>query len=82
MDIGIPKQRRPFDYRVGLTPMGVEILTGLGHRVYVERDAGQGSGFEDERVHPRRRADRLQPRGGLRPGGDDPLCFTAYDAGV
>ena len=49
MDIGIPKQRRPFDYRVGLTPMGVEILTGLGHRVYVERDAGQGSGFEDER---------------------------------
>jgi len=49
MDIGIPKQRRPFDYRVGLTPMGVEILTGLGHRVYIERDAGQGSGFEDER---------------------------------
>ncbi|OQA46254.1 MAG: Alanine dehydrogenase [Chloroflexi bacterium ADurb.Bin325] len=49
MDIGIPKQRRPFDYRAGLTPMGVEILTGLGHRVYVERDAGLGSGFEDER---------------------------------
>lgn len=49
MDIGIPKQRRPYDYRAGLTPMGVEILTGLGHRVYVERDAGQGSGFEDER---------------------------------
>ena len=49
MDIGIPKQKRPFDYRVGLTPMGVEILTGLGHRVYVERGAGQGSGFDDER---------------------------------
>lgn len=48
MDIGIPKQRRPFDYRVGLTPMGVEILTQHGHRVYVERDAGQGSGFSDE----------------------------------
>jgi alanine dehydrogenase len=32
MDIGIPKQKRPFDYRVGLTPMGVEILTGLEHR--------------------------------------------------
>lgn len=48
MDIGIPKQRRPFDYRAGLTPMGVEILTHLGHRVYVERDAGQGSGFDDE----------------------------------
>jgi alanine dehydrogenase len=49
MDIGVPKQKRPFDYRAGLTPMGVEILTRQGHRVYVERDAGQGSGFEDER---------------------------------
>lgn len=49
MDIGIPKQKRPFDYRVGLTPMGVEILTRLGHRVYVEHDAGQGSGFDDDR---------------------------------
>lgn len=48
MDIGIPKQKRPFDYRAGLTPMGVEILTQQGHRVYVERDAGQGSGFDDE----------------------------------
>ncbi len=49
MDIGIPKQKRPFDYRVGLTPMGVEILTGMGHRCYVENGAGQGSGFDDER---------------------------------
>ncbi|OIO90091.1 MAG: alanine dehydrogenase [Anaerolineae bacterium CG2_30_64_16] len=49
MDIGIPRQKRPFDYRVGLTPMGVEILTGLGHRCYVESGAGQGSGFDDER---------------------------------
>ena len=44
-----PQTKAPFDYRVGLTPMGVEILTGLGHRCYVERDAGQGSGFDDER---------------------------------
>ena len=49
MDFGIPKQKRPFDYRVGMTPMGVEVLTRQGHRVYVEHDAGQGSGFEDER---------------------------------
>src|SRR5512135_1398425 len=49
MDIGIPKQKRPFDYRAGLTPMGVEILTRGGHRCYVENGAGQGSGFEDER---------------------------------
>jgi alanine dehydrogenase len=49
MDFGIPKQKRPFDYRVGMTPMGVEVLTRQSHRVYVEHDAGQGSGFEDER---------------------------------
>ncbi len=49
MDIGIPKQKRPFDFRAGLTPMGVEILTRMGHRVYVERDAGTGSGFDDDR---------------------------------
>ena len=43
MDIGIPKQSRPFDYRVGLTPMGVEILTQLGHRCLrrARRRAGQ-----------------------------------------
>lgn len=49
MDFGIPKQRRPFDYRVGMTPMGVAVLTQQGHRVYVEAAAGQGSGFDDER---------------------------------
>ena len=49
MDIGIPKQKRPFDYRVGLTPIGVRILTEHGHRCYVETNAGQGTGFDDER---------------------------------
>lgn len=49
MDFGIPKQKRPYDYRVGMTPMGVEVLTQQGHRVYVEHEAGKGSGFEDER---------------------------------
>jgi len=49
MDFGIPKQKRPYDYRVGMTPMGVEVLTQQGHRVYVEHGAGQGSGFDDER---------------------------------
>jgi alanine dehydrogenase len=49
MDIGVPRQKRPFDYRVGTTPMGVKILTEMGHRCYVETKAGQGSGFDDER---------------------------------
>jgi alanine dehydrogenase len=47
MNIGIPKERRPFEYRVGMTPAGVQMLTQQGHKVYVERDAGLGSGFSD-----------------------------------
>lgn len=47
MNIGIPKERRPFEYRVGLSPAGVEILTQSGHQVYVEHEAGIGAGFDD-----------------------------------
>jgi len=47
MNIGIPKERRPFEYRVGLSPAGVEILTQYGHHVYVEHEAGVGAGFSD-----------------------------------
>ncbi len=47
MYIGIPKERRPFEYRVGLPPAGVEILTQKGHQVYVEHEAGVGAGFSD-----------------------------------
>ena len=47
MNIGIPKERRPFEFRVGLSPAGVEILTQQGHKVYVEHEAGVGAGFDD-----------------------------------
>lgn len=47
MIVGIPKETRPFEYRVGLNPAGVEILVQHGHQVYVERDAGVGAGFKD-----------------------------------
>lgn len=47
MNIGIPKERRPFEFRVGLSPAGVEILTQQGHKVYVEHEAGIGAGFDD-----------------------------------
>ena len=47
MNIGIPLERRPFEYRVGLSPAGVEILAQKGHTIYVEHDAGKGSGFTD-----------------------------------
>jgi len=47
MNIGIPKEQRPFEFRVGMTPAGVEALTKLGHPCYVEHEAGLGAGFSD-----------------------------------
>jgi len=47
MNIGIPRERRPFEFRVGLSPAGVEMLTQSGHKVFVEHDAGVGAGFSD-----------------------------------
>ncbi len=48
MNIGIPKERRPSEYRVGLSPAGVELLTQAGHACYVEQAAGAGAGFSDQ----------------------------------
>lgn len=47
MNIGIPKERRPFEFRVGLSPAGVDILCAHGHTIFVEHDAGVGAGFHD-----------------------------------
>ncbi|MET0625811.1 MAG: alanine dehydrogenase [Pyrinomonadaceae bacterium] len=47
MIVGLPKEIKDNEYRVGLTPAGVRALTEAGHRVVVERSAGEGSGFED-----------------------------------
>lgn len=47
MNICIPKERRDSEYRVGLTPAGVQLLTADGHDLFVEHEAGLGSGFQD-----------------------------------
>ena len=47
MNISIPKERRDSEYRVGLTPAGVELLSKQGHQCFVEHEAGLGSGFTD-----------------------------------
>ena len=47
MIVGLPKEIKDNEYRVGLTPAGVRALTDAGHKVIVERTAGDGSGFED-----------------------------------
>ncbi len=48
MIIGVPKERRTFEYRVGLTPAFAQMLTQAGHTVYVEHEAGLGAGFSDQ----------------------------------
>jgi alanine dehydrogenase len=45
--IGCPKERAPFEGRVGLTPAGVSELVARGHRVLFERGAGAPSGLPD-----------------------------------
>lgn len=47
MIIGIPKERRPFEFRVGLPPAAVEILSQHGHQIYVEHEAGSKMRFDD-----------------------------------
>jgi len=48
MIIGCPKEIKPQEKRVGLTPAGAEALVKAGHTVYIEQSAGLGSGFPDE----------------------------------
>ena len=48
MIVGLPKEIKDNEYRVGLTPAGVRALTDANHKVIVERSAGEGSGFSDD----------------------------------
>jgi alanine dehydrogenase len=47
MTIGVPREHRADEHRVGLTPAGVELLSAAGHACLVEKDAGRGGGFSD-----------------------------------
>ncbi|MCL4456887.1 MAG: alanine dehydrogenase [Nitrospirae bacterium] len=48
MIIGVPKEIKTHEYRVGITPSGVEELKRDGHTILIETGAGEGSGFTDE----------------------------------
>ena len=43
MIIGVPKEIKTREYRVGMTPAGVRSLTSRGHKVLVEKGAGEGA---------------------------------------
>ena len=48
MKVGLPKEIKDNEYRVGLTPAGVQALAHAGHEVFVQKTAGEGSGFTDD----------------------------------
>jgi len=48
MRIGVPTEIKTDEYRVGMTPAGVAVLTKDGHEVYIQSGAGNGSGFSDD----------------------------------
>jgi len=47
MIIGVPKEIKDHEARVGVTPAGAKALTEAGHTVLVETQAGEQSGFPD-----------------------------------
>jgi len=48
MNIGVPKEIKNNENRVGITPAGVSVLVSAGHSVFIEKNAGVGSGIKDE----------------------------------
>ena len=48
MRIGVPKEIKTQEFRVGMTPAGVQILTSRGHTVLIEQGAGLGSSIPDD----------------------------------
>lgn len=48
MRIGVPREIKANEHRIALRPVGAELLTDDGHEVWIQRGAGEGSGFSDE----------------------------------
>ena len=48
MIVGIPKEIKNNEFRVGMTPSGVSSFIDKGHQVYVQKEAGLGSGYSDK----------------------------------
>ncbi len=49
MKVGVPKEIKNHEYRVGLVPASVRELTHRGHEVFVQATAGDGIGMDDSR---------------------------------
>jgi alanine dehydrogenase len=51
MEIGVPKETKDQEFRVGLSPSSVRVLQESGHTVFIESHAGDGAGFTDDDYH-------------------------------
>ena len=47
MRIGVPKEIKPQESRIGLTPESVKVLTSSGHKVLVQNNGGFEAGFHN-----------------------------------
>ena len=88
MLVGVPKEIKDNEYRVGLVPSTVRELTREGHRVMVETGAGLGAGLADAdyqaagaEIAPRRRR-RLRPRRTDREGQGAARAASARSCGA
>ena len=50
MKIGVPKEIKPQEHRIGLTPDSVKTLISEGHEVLVENNGGFEAGFENVKL--------------------------------
>ncbi|MBD2166797.1 alanine dehydrogenase [Calothrix membranacea FACHB-236] len=48
MEIGVPKETKDQEFRVGLSPSSVRVLRENGHQIFVQTQAGTGAGFTDD----------------------------------
>ncbi|BAT53690.1 L-alanine dehydrogenase [Nostoc sp. NIES-3756] len=48
MEIGVPKETKDQEFRVGLSPASVRVLKENGHSIFVQTQAGAGAGFTDD----------------------------------
>ena len=47
--VGVPTEVKKDEYRVGMRPVGAEVLTRNGQSILVQAGAGRGSGYDDSR---------------------------------
>ena len=67
MLLGVPKEIKDSEYRVGLVPSSVRELTANGHQVIVERGAGLGAGLHRRATTGGRSRDRRRRRSKYSP---------------